>query len=134
MVAFGGTPRFEVRSSLGAGGMGVVYEAFDRERRTRVALKTLRTLSADAILRLKAEFRALRNLQHPNLVTLGELFEEGGHWFFTMELVDGVTLLKWVRQHPPPAPPRDSLLSAAGRPLFPPADEHPTGDAHPTAP
>ena len=77
--------------------MGVVYEAWDRERRMRVALKTLRTLSADGILRFKNEFRALQDLQHPNLCSLGELISDRGQWFFTMELVDGVDLLTWVR-------------------------------------
>ena len=69
--------RFQVLRRLGAGGMGVVYEAFDRERDARVALKTLRRWRADALLRFKNEFRALHDLQHPNLVTLGELFSEG---------------------------------------------------------
>ena len=94
---FAGTERFEVLRCLGAGGMGVVYEAFDRERHARVALKTLRTMSADGLLRFKHEFRAFRDLQHPNLVTLGELFSEGRDWFFTMELVEGVDFLDWVR-------------------------------------
>ncbi|MGZ3438484.1 MAG: serine/threonine-protein kinase, partial [Polyangia bacterium] len=99
--------RFDVLRRLGEGGMGVVYEAYDRERRMRVALKTLRTLSAEAILRFKNEFRSLQDLSHPNLCTLGELISVSGQWFFTMELVDGVDLLGWVR--PPregaPAPP-----------------------------
>ncbi|HEY1585188.1 MAG TPA: protein kinase, partial [Polyangia bacterium] len=89
--------RFDVLRRLGEGGMGVVYEAYDRERRMRVALKTLRTLSAEAILRFKNEFRALQDLSHPNLCTLGELISLGRQWFFTMELVDGVDLLTWVR-------------------------------------
>jgi serine/threonine protein kinase len=76
--------------------MGVVYEAIDRERGARVALKTLRTWTADAFLRFKDEFRALQDLQHPNLVTLGELLEEQGLWFFTMELIHGVQFLTWV--------------------------------------
>src|SRR4029078_2561363 len=83
--------------------MGVVYEALDRERNSRVALKTLRTLDATAVLRFKNEFRWLQDLQHPNLVSLGELFSEDGQWFFTMELIDGVDFLHWVR--PPAATP-----------------------------
>ena len=77
--------------------MGVVYEAMDRERDIRIALKTLRSPNAEAVLRFKHEFRALQDLQHPNLVNLGELIEEQGQWFFTMELVNGVDLLSWVR-------------------------------------
>jgi eukaryotic-like serine/threonine-protein kinase len=99
--------RFDVLRRLGEGGMGVVYEAYDRERRMRVALKTLRTLSAEGILRFKNEFRALQDLSHPNLCTLGELISLGRQWFFTMELVDGVDLLSWVRplRDGAPAPP-----------------------------
>src|SRR5262252_10689710 len=77
--------------------MGVVYEAMDHERDVRVALKTLRSPNAEALLRFKHEFRALQDLQHPNLVNLGELIEEQGQWFFTMELVQGIDLLSWVR-------------------------------------
>jgi hypothetical protein len=100
---FQGNDRFEILSRLGDGGMGVVYEAHDRERQARVALKTLRTLSGDGVLRFKHEFRTLVDLQHPNLVTLGELHEDEGQWFFTMELVEGMDFLSWVR--PPADPP-----------------------------
>src|SRR5688500_17684986 len=79
--AFRGTARFELLDVLGQGGMGVVYEAFDRERNSRVALKTIRNLTADSLLRFKNEFRALQDLQHPNLVRLDELFEADGTWF-----------------------------------------------------
>jgi tetratricopeptide (TPR) repeat protein len=101
---FVGTKRFLVLRRLGAGGMGVVYEAVDRERNARVALKTLRTLKPDAILRFKNEFRALSDLHHPNLVSLGELFEEEGQWFFTMEMVRGLHFLDYVRGGDRPAP------------------------------
>jgi hypothetical protein len=77
--------------------MGKVYEALDQERNATCALKTLSTLEPEAILRFKHEFRALADLHHPNLVSLGELHEEQGAWFFTMELVRGVDFLTWVR-------------------------------------
>ena len=89
--------RFEIRRLLGWGGMGVVYEAFDRQRRARVALKTLRSLDAAGRLRFKNEFRSLVDLAHPNLVRLGELLEESGQLFFTMELVVGVSFVDHVR-------------------------------------
>jgi eukaryotic-like serine/threonine-protein kinase len=96
--SFTGTSRFRVVRRLGAGGMGVVYEAVDLQRGSRVALKTLRALDAAGLLRFKDEFRALQDLQHPNLISLGELIEEHGQWFFTMELVAGVDFLEHVRK------------------------------------
>jgi serine/threonine protein kinase len=76
--------------------MGVVYEALDRERDTRVALKTLRHLNAEGVFRFKNEFRALQDVQHPNLVSLDELIEEEGRWFLTMELIEGTDFLAYV--------------------------------------
>ena len=63
MVPFEGTARFHVLRQLGAGGMGVVYEALDLERNERVALKTLNEMDADALLRFKREFRALHGIE-----------------------------------------------------------------------
>ena len=60
--SFPGTERFSVIRRLGAGGMGVVYEAFDRERNERVALKTLREFDARALYRFKQEFRSLSEI------------------------------------------------------------------------
>jgi serine/threonine protein kinase len=97
----GPSGRFELLEKLGEGGMGVVYRARDRELQSEVALKTLARLDlegdADALLRFKNEFRSLADLHHPNLVSLGELFEHDGEWFFTMELVDGEDFVSHVR-------------------------------------
>jgi serine/threonine protein kinase len=77
--------------------MGVVYEAIDVERGERVALKTILHHDADTVARVKHEFRALQDIHHPNLVTLRELVAEPHQVFFTMDLVEGVDLLTWVR-------------------------------------
>jgi eukaryotic-like serine/threonine-protein kinase len=91
-----GPDRFELVEQLGAGGMGVVYEVYDRELGARVALKGLKSLRAESVLRFKNEFRTLRDLKHPNLISLGELIEDRGHWYFTMELVDGAQLFDYL--------------------------------------
>jgi serine/threonine protein kinase/tetratricopeptide (TPR) repeat protein len=98
---FTGTARFRIQRRLGEGGMGVVYQAYDQERRTVVALKLLRFLEAQHVYRFKNEFRALADLGHRNLVQLGELICEGGQWFFTMDMVDGVDFLSYVRNAAP---------------------------------
>lgn len=94
---FKGSDRFVVERRIGAGGMGVVYQAYDRERKELVAIKTVRNIEPRAIYRLKQEFRALTDLVLPNLVRLHELFSVAGRWFFTMEFVEGVDFLRYVR-------------------------------------
>src|SRR5262245_15982983 len=94
--------RFEILGKLGAGGMGVVYRALDKQRGSEVALKMLSHLSGRDVFRFKREFRALADVAHPNLVSLYELHTVGDEWFLTMELVDGATFIRWVRPGPEP--------------------------------
>jgi len=82
--------RFRVVRELGRGGLGTVYEAEDRERGQRVAVKLLKGEDSQALFRLKREFRSLADFHHRNLVTLYDLFADSGQPFFSMELVRGV--------------------------------------------
>src|SRR6185369_5651039 len=109
---FRGTVRYRVVRRIGEGGMGVVYEAEDTEQKRRVALKTLKAGDANLLYRLKREFRALADLEHPNLISLYELVADGDQAFFTMELVDGVDVLKYV--HAKPVDPEEGVETKTG--------------------
>jgi serine/threonine protein kinase len=95
-----GTARYEVVGTLGEGGMGVVYEALDRERNQSIAVKTLLRFDAGAFYLFKQEFRTLADVRHTNLVRLFDLVipEGDGHAFFTMELVRGVDFRTYVQR------------------------------------
>ncbi len=96
-----GTDRYEIRRCIGAGAMGAVYEALDRESGQTVALKKLRHFSPAALYLFKQEFRTLVDVRHPNLVRLFELVATNAHdAFFTMEMVRGVDFLEHVHQRP----------------------------------
>jgi hypothetical protein len=99
-AGFRGTERFRVLRRIGAGGMGVVYAAHDGVRDEAVALKTLLRARPADVSRLKREFRSLSDVAHPNLVCLHELVVEPEHCFFTMELVDGLSVSDYVRAPP----------------------------------
>jgi hypothetical protein len=85
--------RYELLSTLGKGGHGAVHEARDQRTGERVALKELTHVSPAAIAQFKQEFRAVREVHHPNLVRLDALFEDQGKWVIAMELVEGKDLL-----------------------------------------
>ncbi|HXX68293.1 MAG TPA: AAA family ATPase [Polyangiaceae bacterium] len=93
---FQGTERYKVRRRLGSGAFGVVYEAYDSAIGGAVALKVLHRPDGGALYRFKQEFRSLAHLKHPNLVALHDLASDSGRWFFTMELVDGVDVVRFV--------------------------------------
>jgi serine/threonine-protein kinase len=88
--------RYELKEMLGAGGMGVVYRAVDRQLAETVALKTLRTALAagsDTMLeRFKQEIRLARRITHRNVVRTHDFGQVDGTYFITMEFVEGTTL------------------------------------------
>ena len=113
--------RYVLDRTLGAGGFGVVYQAFDEERNEQVALKVLQHAEGDWLLRFKREFRLIADIRHPNLVRLYDLAESDGTWFFTMELIEGSDLMTWVwggRRPTLPAPSTGSIAQhAPGGPM-----------------
>ncbi|QDU39574.1 Serine/threonine-protein kinase PrkC [Maioricimonas rarisocia] len=97
---------YELLRELGRGGFGVVYEARHRHRHDRVALKTLPVgldgaapaeNHAERLHRFRREFRSLSDINHPNLVGMQSLEVDGNQWFFTMDLVEGIDFLEYVR-------------------------------------
>jgi hypothetical protein len=88
---------FAVRGRLGAGGMGIVYRVSDPASGRELALKVLRDRGPEALYQLKREFRALEGIVHPNLVELYDLVVEPDQCFLTMELLEGVDFVSYVR-------------------------------------
>ncbi len=89
--------RFEVVRRLGAGGIGIVYEAFDHERKCRVALKTARVATPETLNLLRREFERMSGLSHPHLVRLFDYGASEDQCFFTMELVEGLSFVEYAR-------------------------------------
>src|SRR5580700_10472345 len=86
---------YEIGTLLGAGGMGEVYRARDPRLDRTVAIKILPAeLSADAdnLHRFEREARSASALNHPNIVTIYELAQDGSAHFIAMELIEGQTL------------------------------------------
>jgi len=98
--------RYLIRQFVARGGMGEVYEAFDRDLQQRVALKAVTSTACDdarAVRRLKAEVQLARRVSHPNVCRIYDfgthVMPETGEQisFLTMEFVDGETLGQRVR-------------------------------------
>lgn len=86
--------RYRLDDELGHGGMGVVYRATDLDLQREVALKILPAANSSErdSGRLLREARAAAMLNHPHIVTVHDIGDEGGRPFFVMELVPGPTL------------------------------------------
>src|SRR4030095_4841843 len=91
--------RYEIRSKLGAGGMGEVYLGEDTRLHRKVALKILSielAANKDRIRRFEQEAQAAAALNHPNIAHIYEIGEHDGTNFIAMEYVDGYTLRQLI--------------------------------------
>jgi len=126
--------RYIVLSCLGAGGMGVVYAAYDPELDRKVAIKLLRTDAGSsgvdaqqARLRLLREAQAMARLQHPQVIAIYDVGTIKDQVFIAMEFVDGRTLSQWLKEQPRSQREILDVFSQAGRGL---AAAHAVGLIH----
>src|SRR5262245_55940856 len=92
--------RYEIRSRLGAGGMGEVYLAQDTKLDRKVALKIRPAevaTHADGMKRFVQEAKAASALNHPNIITIHEIDETDSINFIATEFIDGETLREHMR-------------------------------------
>jgi tetratricopeptide (TPR) repeat protein/predicted Ser/Thr protein kinase len=123
--------RYELRERLGAGGMGVVFAAWDPELDRRVAIKFIRrgrSVSPELLRRrLKREAQAMARLRHDNVVAVYDAGEFEGQLFVAMEYLDGISLRKWLHTKPRSVEEILAVFRAAGEGL---AAAHAEGLVH----
>ncbi len=92
--------RYTILQRLGAGGMGVVYAAYDPDLDRKVALKLLQPSLRGGLSqrRLLREAQAMARLAHPNVVTVHEVGQVEGRTFISMEFVEGQNLDRWLAE------------------------------------
>lgn len=91
---------YRIVRRIGRGGMGTVYEGVDDRSGQKAAIKILSAHLADDEgfrERFEAEIESLKKLRHPHIVRLYGYGEQDGHLFYSMELVDGITLEEALR-------------------------------------
>ena len=93
--------RYEIRSLLGAGGMGEVYLADDATLRRPVAIKVLRAdliADKDRMRRFEREAQTASSLNHPNILTIYEIDRENECHFIVTEFIDGHSLRQQIER------------------------------------
>lgn len=97
--------QYRVLTTIGAGGMGVVYKAIDTRLNRPVAIKAIREsedLTSEAVLRLRAEALAAASLDHPYICKIYELLDTDSGTLIVMEYIEGETLASVLRRGVPP--------------------------------
>jgi serine/threonine protein kinase len=94
--------RYQVLKELGRGGMGIVFQAYDKQLKEQVAIKVLSPLlshDADALERLKREVSAARRVTHGNVIRIHDISEISGLHYVSMEYFHGSNLKEYIKQH-----------------------------------
>ena len=93
--------RYEVIEKIGSGGMSDVYKAKCRKLNRYVAIKVLKSeFSGDKtfVSKFRAEAQSAAGLMHANIVNVYDVGEENGIYYIVMELVEGITLKKYIEK------------------------------------
>ncbi len=93
--------RYEILEKIGTGGMSDVYKARDHKLKRFVAVKVLKqefAENANFVSKFRIEAQAAAGLMHPNIVNVYDVGEEDGIYYFVMELVEGITLKKYIEK------------------------------------
>src|SRR5262249_42099977 len=96
--------RYQVLSELGRGGMGIVYQAYDKQLKEQVAIKLLSPLLStdpEALERLTREVSMARRVTHPNVIRIHDLSEVNGLHYVSMEYFGGVNLKDHLKRSGP---------------------------------
>ena len=93
--------RYEILEKIGTGGMSDVYKAKDHKLNRFVAVKVLKQEfgeNANFVSKFRVEAQAAAGLMHPNIVNVYDVGEETGIHYIVMELVEGITLKKYIEK------------------------------------
>lgn len=93
--------RYEILEKIGTGGMSDVYKAKDHKLKRFVAVKVLKqefSENENFVSKFRIEAQAAAGLMHPNIVNVYDVGEENGIYYIVMELVDGITLKKYIEK------------------------------------
>ena len=93
--------RYEILEKIGTGGMSDVYKAKDHKLNRFVAVKVLKqefSENTSFVSKFRVEAQAAASLMHPNIVNVYDVGEENGVHFIVMELVEGITLKKYIEK------------------------------------
>ena len=93
--------RYQILKELGRGGMGIVFQAYDKQLNEQVAIKILSPMlsnNSEALERMKREVSAARRITHPNVIRIHDISEAGGLNFVSMEYFNGISLKDHIKK------------------------------------